>query len=470
MLGTLHNGRRQIRRAAAFSLVQAGLWLSPAAAHAHVKWFSRVDWSTPPRSVSDLTRSGNFWLFLALALLALLACVALDSRLANLSWMRRLTAWFQSKSAASLLVMRVGAFAALLLAWRDGTLFAPDLVVNNAAIERLQLALVVLLFWKPTTSLAGAGLAAIWIYGAARFGLLHLLDYLNVLGAAYFLTVRPLASPLIRATALPALYATLGFSLVWLGCEKLIYPQWSLYLLDQNPLLTLGLAPEFFLTSAAFIELALGFMLMIGLFERPVSIVATLLFFATSLVFGKLEIIGHTLIHAALIVFLLEGPGRFTPPAAFHRTQGMRMAFAGVNFVVLVAASLAVYSYAAARVEHAVAQQEAHPAYEVPPGEARPTIELEVTRDAKSGWNVRIVTTNFHFAPEKAGLAHVPGEGHVHIEVDGRHAARVYSEWHHLPPQELGEHTILATLVTNDHRAYAVAAQPIAASAAVLQE
>ena len=111
---------------------------------------------------------------------------------------------------------------------------------------------------------------------------------------------------------------------MWLGCEKLVYPEWVNYLLEQKPLLTLGLDRDFFRVASAFIELGLGFMLIIGLFGRSLSVTITLVFFLTTMVFGKVEIIGHTLIHAALIVFLLEGPGHgFRPPAALHRTLGM---------------------------------------------------------------------------------------------------------------------------------------------------
>jgi uncharacterized membrane protein YphA (DoxX/SURF4 family) len=459
------------RLALTAGFVAAG-WLSAArSAQAHVKWFSRIDWSTPPRSVADLARDHVFWLMLALAVVVLLVFVLVESRVSNLRWMQRAGNWFERQSGSSLLVMRVGAFAAILIAWHDGSLFAPDLVVNNAAIERLQLAIIILLLWTPTTALAGVGLAALWTYGAARYGLLHMLDYVNVLGAAYFLTVRPLASPLVRATALPVLYASVGFSLIWLGCEKLVYPQWALFLLQQRPMLSLGMPPDFFLTAAAFVELGLGFMLMIGLFGRPLSILATLLFFATTIVFGKVEVIGHTLIHAALIVFLLEGPGHtFTPPAALHRTLGLRLAFAGVNFVLVVFAALFAYSFAAAQVEHSVAAAERRSAFEVAPTEAAPTLILEARADAGGGWNVRITTTNFHFAPDKAGAAHVAGEGHVALSIDGRPIARAYGEWHYLPPLSPGEHTIRATLTTNDGKDYTIGGLPITASATLRQE
>ena len=279
--------------------------------------------------------------------------------------------------------MRVATFATILVAWQMGTLFAPKLVVNNAWIERLQVFVLLLLLGRRTTVLAGVGLAAIWCYGAYRFGIFHMLDYVNVLGVAYFLIMRPMANPFWEATALPVLYASLGFSLMWLGCEKLVYPEWVNYLLEQKPLLTLGLDRDFFRVASAFIELGLGFMLIIGLFGRSLSVTITLVFFLSTMVFGKVEIIGHTLIHAALIVFLLEGPGHgFRPPAALHRTLGMRLAFAGVNFTIVTFAMLWAYTESAECVEaRAVASMDhEHAMYEMPPASRRPRCNWKSSR------------------------------------------------------------------------------------------
>ena len=248
------------------------------------------------------------------------------------------------------------------------------------------------------------------------------------------------------------------------------YPEWVNYLLEQKPLLTLGLDRDFFRVASAFIELGLGFMLIIGLFGRSLSVTITLVFFLSTMVFGKVEIIGHTLIHAALIVFLLEGPGHgFRPPAALHRTLGMRLAFAGVNFTIVTFAMLWAYTESAERVEaRAVASMDhEHAMYEMPPGIAAPTLQLEVEPDSKEGWNLHLVTTNFHFAPAKAGGANEPGHGHAHLHVDGRKAARVYSEWYYLPPMGPGQHEIRVSLNTNDHSMYTAAGKMIEAAATV---
>jgi hypothetical protein len=131
----------------------------------------------------------------------------------------------------------------------------------------------------------------------------------------------------------------------------MVYPQWGLYVLEQNPRLSLGLPLSFFLLAAAFVEFSLGYLLIINLLQRPLALVITLVFFTTTLVFGKVEVIGHTPIHAALVVFLLEGPGRvYRPPIALHRGLGLRTAFAAVNFALLLTLLFVPYTYGAARL------------------------------------------------------------------------------------------------------------------------
>ena len=456
---------RSIRRHAVVSTVAAlstlACGLAPSVAHAHVKWFADFDYATPPRSIAEAT-TPVFWSMFALSIVVLVVLVWLDRTVSALPIADRLNNWFDARSGSSLLVMRVGTFATLLVAWQLGTLFAPELLTNNPWIERLQFAIVLLLLTPRTTTLAGIGLAVVWLYGVQHYGFFHMLDYVNVLGVAYFLTFRPLANPFLRATTLPVLYATLGFSLFWLGCEKLVYPAWVNYILEQNPILTLGLDKDFFRVAAAFIELGLGFLLMIGLFGRSLSIVITLTFFLTTCVFGKTEIIGHTLVHAALIVFLFEGPGHvFHPPAYFHRTLGMRMAFASVNFALVTFIALTAYIASAKEVAREALANPAnahgdHAMLELGEGEPVPTLQLEITPDPAGGYNVHLITANFRFAPESLGKPHVPGEGHAHLHINGAKEGRIYSEWSYLPPLSPGEHEIRVSLNSNDHQTLAV--------------
>ncbi len=83
------------------------------------------------------------------------------------------------------------------------------------------------------------------------------------------------------------------------------------------------------------------------------------------------------------------------------------------------------------------------------------SVSLQVIADSVSGYNLRIVTEGFRYAPENAGAAHVPGEGHAHLYVNGV-KTRVYSEWFHLDGLAPGAHEVRVTLNANDHSPYAV--------------
>ena len=104
---------------------------------------------------------------------------------------------------------------------------------------------------------------------------------------------------------------------------------------------------------------------------------------------------------------------------------------------------------------------------EVPEGIPVPTITIELSEDASSGWNLHVITENFVFAPEHAGTEHYPGEGHAHIYVNGRMHARMYGQWFHLPQLGPGRHQIMVTLNSNDHNAYTVNEQLISDMAIV---
>ena len=95
--------------------------------------------------------------------------------------------------------------------------------------------------------------------------------------------------------------------------------------------------------------------------------------------------------------------------------------------------------------------------YEVPDNESQPKLTfLEVIPDKKSGWNLKVETEDFKFAPENASSDHVPGEGHAHIYVDGEKLTRLYSENYYLGEFDEGQHEIRVTLNTNDHKDYQV--------------
>ena len=97
---------------------------------------------------------------------------------------------------------------------------------------------------------------------------------------------------------------------------------------------------------------------------------------------------------------------------------------------------------------------------ELAPGTDAPTLRAWLTPDPVSGWNLRLATRNFRFAPERAGNDHEDGEGHAHVYVDGAKVARLYGAWLHLPALA-PDAVVEVSLNANDHRPLAVAGRPL---------
>lgn len=96
-----------------------------------------------------------------------------------------------------------------------------------------------------------------------------------------------------------------------------------------------------------------------------------------------------------------------------------------------------------------------------------PVLDIAVTPDPMTGYNLHVMTDGFTFAPERASLAHVAGQGHAHVYVNGTKIGRLYSPWMHLDALPSGETEIEVTLNTNDHRPLSVNGTPVAASTIV---
>ena len=439
-----------------FAILLGLLFLVQATALAHVKWFSNFSFSDQPLTMDQAV--GTTFLLLALvSMLVIGAMVYLDRRLAQTPWYSRINNRLKVQSKHSLTVIRVAAGAVLLMAWQADAMLVPELSITATWIGWFQFLLALLLLFRKTVPLAGLGLILLYSIGIYEFGIFHMLDYPMYAGAGYYLLVSQSENKKIHGSGLPVLYLTVGFSLCWVALEKVIYPEWGLYVLQQNPQLALGLDLDFFLIGAAFVEFCLGYLLIICLLQRPLALVITLVFFTTTLVFGKLEIIGHTLIHGALIVFLFEGPGRiYKAPVTFHKNIKLRTAFASINFVLLLAILLSAYTYSAWHQYETYESNEADHSGQVmvPDSVEAPTVSLKVTKDELQGWNIHLNTSNFKFTPQKFGKPHVVGEGHAHLYLDGEKVARVYGSWYHLSRLMAGTHTLKVTLNANTHDEY----------------
>ncbi len=378
------------RRLVPAVLVVFTLLVFAAPASAHVKWFTEFSFADEPATLDDILNM-TFLGLLALTMVALASSVFIDRRLEATRWYQRVDEWLSARSDQGRMIIRVAVGMTMLLAWQAGSLMVPELTYDAEWVGWLQFVIVLLLFFEATVPIAGAGLIALWLIATTDYNIFYLLDYVTFLGAGFYLIVTGLDNPRIKGLGLPALYASLGFSLIWVALEKIVYPQWGMEILQSRQQLTLGLDSEFFLTAAAFVELALGYMLIIGLMSRPLALIITGVFFTTTLIFGKTEVIGHTLIHGMLIVFFLEGPGDvYMAPYTFHKRLPMRVAFVAVNFAVVLALLLVPYvAWANATYEEneLVSQFEG-----VDYLDEEVEIDLTIIDNVDEGWVVEVTT------------------------------------------------------------------------------
>ncbi|MGB1252197.1 MAG: DoxX family membrane protein [Candidatus Promineifilaceae bacterium] len=449
----------------ALFVATVALWLLPNSAEAHVKWFANFNFSDPPLTLAQVVTP----LFIGLAALSVVvicAMVVIDNRLTHISWYNQINQWLADRKTHSLTVMRVAIAATLLISWANNTLLTPELALATAWVSWLQFAIAILLLFPRTTSYAGTGVLLLYGLAVLEFGTFHMLDYLHFVGIGLYLATAQLENKRWRDIGLPALFATIGFSLIWLGYEKLVYPSWTLYLLEQNPQLAMGLPPSFFLYSAAFVEMSLGFLLIIGLLERPLAAIITLVFFSTTLIFGKLEVIGHTPLHAALVVFLLSGSDTFYPaPIQIHKKMNWRVAFAGVNFILALALFGLGYTVSAqqqfARASSTAVVLEP---FDLTNSAEIPTFTtLEAIPDMGNGYNLHAAIDNWAFTPAALGTPSIPNEGHAHVYLNGEKVTRMYGDWISLGALAPGTYQVVVTLNGNDHREFVVDGRVISA-------
>ncbi len=434
-----------------------------------MKWFSEFSYADKPLGLGDVL-STNFFILLGLSIVVIVVLTLLEEKIISIPWVSRIDNWFASRSEHVMYVMRIGVGVTLVWCWQAGKVFAPELATNTAWVIWAELLVALLLVFRKTIKLAGASMIVLYLVAISMFGFFHMLDYMLIAGVGWFFIAYESKNSKIQITALPALYATLGFCLIWLGLEKLVYPSWSRVLLEQHPVLALGVEHDFFVTAAALIEISLGFMILVCLQERLLALIITLVFVLTTLVFGKEEVVGHTLIHTVLIVFLFAGPGKATPPLHWIKNVNLRLPVTAVAFVVLLATLMIPYVYGSSVVYAMADKSEAkgtHDMHDVlieveNPSEA-PRLAIALHKDPVSGWNLELITENFTFNPAAAGFEPKDGEGHGHLMIDGEKVARLYDRWYHIPNLPVGAHHIHVTLNANNHNGLAVNGKPIEA-------
>jgi hypothetical protein len=147
---------------------------------------------------------------------------------------------------------------------------------------------------------------AVWNYGG-----FHLADYPVFLGFAAYLALVGGRTNFFGTRPVDVLRYAASITLMWASIEKWAYPQWSYPLLIQHPEMTLGFAPDFYMRAAGAIEFALAFSLLwTPLVRRIGAIMLSAMFVSAVFAFGKIDLIGHSLIVVALLGIIVDDGGK----------------------------------------------------------------------------------------------------------------------------------------------------------------
>jgi len=98
---------------------------------------------------------------------------------------------------------------------------------------------------------------------------------------------------------------------MWASIEKWAYPEWSYPLFIQHPEMALGFTPDFFMRASGAVEFALAFALIwTPLVRRVAAVMLAAMFVSAVLEFGKIDLIGHSLIVVALFGIIADDGGK----------------------------------------------------------------------------------------------------------------------------------------------------------------
>ncbi|MDF0600665.1 hypothetical protein P1J78_07985 [Psychromarinibacter sp. C21-152] len=119
-----------------------------------------------------------------------------------------------------------------------------------------------------------------------------------------------------------------------------------------------------------------------------------------------------------------------------------------------------------ARIVEGMGESHGTTPYAVPEGEPVPSLSMTVTPEG-DGWRVTLDTDNIAFDEAAVDGPHEPGHGHAHLYLDGLKLSRLYGPSYRIGALPPGSYEVRVALNTNDHRAYEVNGEVIAASAQI---
>lgn len=313
--------------------------LTPLFAEAHVKWFTDVQ---PEKETIHNILSPFFMVMALLSALVLSVLPQLLPKLMKLPYIGDIDKKLDNFRRFSRYLLKYGTAITLIIQVVSGTIFAPEFLIENSwETVLIWAAIITLLIPNHYATKIGASIIlALFLYVLSNVGLFHMLDYGFYLAIVFVLLI---GKTRLENWGFPFLYLGTGLSLCWVAVEKWVYPVMSVDIIYNHNVPTFGFAPEHFIVMAAFIEFIVGYLLVVGVLNRILSVILTLIFFSTTLLFGVTEIIGHFMIHVVLVIFIIEGVSFYNPPIRIHKSIIDQMIFVFLNYIFVLATFILIY-------------------------------------------------------------------------------------------------------------------------------
>jgi hypothetical protein len=276
-------------------------------ASAHVKWFCAYNVSGQPVGLENVL-CPDFELLTGLSILALMTGSVLEGTPIGDAMLHAIDRATRLVRGNIETIFRAGTAFFFIAIWGvGGILLTPELKTDSTIVAALQLGIAVGMLSRRTMPLSALGIVVLFDIGVWNYGVFHLADYPIFLGVAAYLAMVGGQTTFFGARPIDVLRWTAGVTLMWASIEKWAYPEWSYPLFIQHPEMTLGFSSDFFMRAAGAVEFALAFSLMwTALVRRVGAVMLAAMFVSAVPEFGKIDLIGHSLIVVALVGIIVD--------------------------------------------------------------------------------------------------------------------------------------------------------------------
>jgi hypothetical protein len=293
--------------AAALPLACAFNAVFTAPASAHIKWFCAYNVAAQPVGLENVL-CPDFELLAGLSLLGLMTGSAVEGTAVGNAILRALDSATSYIRANIETIFRAACAFFFISVWAvGGVLLTPELKTDSVWVGAIQLGIAAGMLSRRTMPLSALGIVALFDIAVWNYGPFHLADYPIFLGVAAYLALVGAKTNFFGTRPIDVLRYAAAITLMWAAIEKWAYPDWSYPVLIEHPEMALGFAPDFFMRAAGAVEFTLAFSLLwTPLVRRFGAVMLTTMFVSAVFEFGKIDMIGHSLIVVALVAIISD--------------------------------------------------------------------------------------------------------------------------------------------------------------------